>query len=304
MPPAPPLVLSLAADPAAPWPPAGLDAILAAHGMPVRARTEYAGPGSRGERLRLEPAVPESGAGLRDVLFAWGRTAEVDLALVPEAVHAAPKRLAVFDMDSTLVAAEVVDLLADRAGIGAEVASVTARTMAGELDFAGSLRRRVALLAGLPESVLAEVAAALPLNPGAAETVAGLRGSGCAVVVLSGGFTVFTDALVRRLGLDHARANVLAVEGGRLTGALAGPVLDGPGKAAALEELARERGLSMAQVVAVGDGANDAPMLRAAGAGIAYRAREPARRAADGAIHRAPLTGLLHLVGTIGDGGR
>ncbi len=240
--------------------------------------------------------VPDVSA-LKADLLALGERLEADIALAREDVYRKSKRVVVFDMDSTLVAAEGIDLLARRAGVEAEVAAITREAMAGKLDFESALRRRVALLRGLPESVLAEVEASLPLTPGAAEAVDALKRLGFRLGLLSGGFTCFTEPLRRRLGIDYAFANTLEIEAGVLTGGLTGPVLDAAGKAARLAEIASREGVPLDQVVGVGDGANDIPMLQAAGLGIAFRAKESTRRSADAAIQRNDLAGLLYLLG-------
>ncbi len=239
-------------------------------------------------------------AALRADMLALGNRLAVDIALAGEDVFRATKRVVVFDMDSTLVAAEVIDLLAERAGKAGEVSRITHEAMEGRMDFEASLRRRVALLRGLPESVLEEVAASLPLTPGAAEATVVLKRLGFRLAILSGGFTYFAEALRARLGFHHAFANTLVVRDGLVTGELEDPILDAAGKAVRLAEIAALEGVPLEQVVGVGDGANDIPMLQAAGLGIAFRAHEITRRSADGAIQRNDFTGLLHFLGVTG----
>ena len=201
----------------------------------------------------------------------------------------------VMDMDSTLIRCECIDEIADLLGLKPEVAAITARAMAGELDFADSLRARVKLLAGLPVEKLEEVwRARVRLTPGAKRLVKTLHAHGWAVGVVSGGFTFFTERLRRLLGLDFDYANELEVKDGRLTGRVLGRILDAQGKREALLAEAERRGIPRAQTVAVGDGANDAPMLRAAGLGIAFHAKPALVPYADVVIEEGGLDEVLH----------
>jgi phosphoserine phosphatase len=201
------------------------------------------------------------------------------------------------DVDSTLVQGEVIEMLAAQAGCEAQVAEVTAQAMAGELDFEASLRARVALLEGLPVSAVDAVRAQVRLTPGARTLVRTLKRLGCAVGIVSGGFTCVTADLVRELGLDHALANELEVVDGRLTGRVLGRVVDRARKAEALREFAAAQGLSMGQTVAIGDGANDLDMLAAAGLGIAFNAKPVVRAATDAALSAPFLDAVLFLLG-------
>ncbi|MCW2779475.1 MAG: serB, partial [Frankiales bacterium] len=209
-------------------------------------------------------------ARLRAELAAEAVLQEVDVAVERASLRRRGRRLVVMDVDSTLVQGEVIEMLAAEAGCLEEVARVTAAAMAGELDFEQSLRARVALLEGLPTEAVDRVRAAVQLTPGARTLVRTLKRLGYAVGVVSGGFTAVTDDLAADLGLDHARANVLEVVDGRLTGRVLGAVVDRAAKADALREFAALQGLSPAQTVAVGDGANDLDMLQAAGLGVAF----------------------------------
>ncbi len=208
------------------------------------------------------------------------------------------KRLLVADMDSTLIGQECVDELAAYVGAGAKVAEITERAMRGEIAFEPALRERVELLAGLPESVIADVLRdRITLNPGARTLVQTMRARGAAVAIVSGGFRQFTGAIRARLGADEDRANVLAIQGGKLTGKVIEPILGHDAKLGALKEIAAQRGLALSQTLAVGDGANDLAMLKAAGLGVAYRAKPRVAASADARIDHADLTALLYAQG-------
>ncbi|HEY0118774.1 MAG TPA: phosphoserine phosphatase SerB [Cellulomonas sp.] len=196
----------------------------------------------------------------------------------------APDRLVVMDVDSTLITAEVIDLLAARAGSAAEVAAITERAMRGELDFARSLHERVATLAGLPAAVLDEVRASLVLTPGARELVAGLAERGWPLGLVSGGFGEVVGPLAASLGIERWEANGLEVARARLTGRVRGPVVDRAAKAAALRRWADELHVPPSRTVAIGDGANDLEMLAGAGLGIAFNAKPAVRARADVAV--------------------
>jgi phosphoserine phosphatase len=234
---------------------------------------------------------------LRAGLAAEAVQQRVDIAVEPASLYRRARRLVVMDVDSTLVQGEVIEMLAAEAGCEAEVARVTAAAMAGELDFETSLRARVALLSGLPVAAVDRVRAAVRLTPGARTLVRTLKRLGYAVGIVSGGFTVVTDDLVTELGLDHALANVLEVRDGLLTGSVVGAVVDRAAKAAALRTFADLEGLTMAQTVAIGDGANDLDMLKAAGLGIAFNAKPVVRDAADAAVSVPFLDAVLFLLG-------
>ncbi|MFW6598697.1 phosphoserine phosphatase SerB [Propionibacteriaceae bacterium Y2011] len=201
------------------------------------------------------------------------------------------------DVDSTLIRNEVIDLLADEAGCGTEVADVTARAMAGELDFEQSLRARVRLLAGLDVAALGRADARVTYTSGAAELMSALRAAGHATAIVSGGFTHFTDRFRRELGIDHAYANELEIVDGRLTGQVVGEVV-GPGtKARLVRELAAAEGVPMSRTVAVGDGANDSEMVAAAALGVAFCAKPALRAVADVVIDEPDLRHVLPLLG-------
>jgi phosphoserine phosphatase len=236
-------------------------------------------------------------ATLRAALAAESAERGIDVAVQRGGLHRRAMRLVVMDVDSTLITGEAIDLLAARAGSAAKAAELTAAAMRGELDFASALQERVALLAGLDARVIDEVRAELRLAPGARTLIRTLRRLGYKCGIVSGGFTQFTDLLARELGLDFAAANTLEVDGGTLTGQLAGPIIDRPGKAAALREFAAAAGVPLSQTVAVGDGANDLDMIAAAGLGIAFNAKPAVRDAADASVSVPHLDAILHLLG-------
>jgi phosphoserine phosphatase len=221
----------------------------------------------------------------------------VDIAVQPSSLLRRAMRLIVMDVDSTLIQGEVIELLAAHSGYGPEVAAVTERAMRGELDFEESLRERVALLAGIPASALDEVYDALVLAPGARTMVRILRRLGYRFALVSGGFSQVTDRLAVDLGIHYARANELEVADGILTGRILGEVVDRAGKARALCDFAREVGVPVESVVAIGDGANDLDMLEVAGLGIAYNAKAVVREAADTAVNVPYLDAILYLLG-------
>jgi phosphoserine phosphatase len=241
-----------------------------------------------------------SGAGSTELRTALGTVAAqtgTDVAVEEAGLARRSKRLIVLDVDSTLVRGEVIDELAARAGRAAEVARITAAAMNGELDFEQSLRARVAVLAGLPVSVLDEVREHLVLTPGARTLIRTLQRLGFRCGIVSGGFTQITEPLAAALGLDFAAANTLEVADGRLTGGLVGEIVDRPGKARALARFAGEHGIPLEQTVAVGDGANDLDMLNAAGLGIAFNAKPIVREQAHAALNQPYLDAVLQVLG-------
>ncbi|MFH5822676.1 phosphoserine phosphatase SerB [Georgenia sp. AZ-5] len=221
----------------------------------------------------------------------------VDTALVTGELATDGVGLLVMDVDSTLITAEVIELLAEHAGTRDLVADVTERAMRGELDFAASLRERVAMLAGLDAGALADVRAAVTLTPGARELVDAVHDAGGRVGVVSGGFAEVVAPLATSLGIDHMVANVLEVDDGRLTGRTAGAVVDRTAKERHLREWARADGVALERVVAVGDGANDLDMLAAAGLGVAFCAKPVVQAEADAAVSFPRLDAVLGLLG-------
>jgi phosphoserine phosphatase len=234
---------------------------------------------------------------MRSALLALTQDYDVDVAFQHDTVYRRHRRLIAFDMDSTLIQTEVIDELARIAGVGGEVAAITEAAMRGELDFQASFRRRVTMLKGLPVSTLQQVIDTVPLMDGAERLTTTLRKLGYKMAILSGGFTFMGRELQRRLGIDYLHANELDISEGVVTGEVTTEIVDGPRKAHYLTEIARAEGLSMEQVIAVGDGANDLPMLRAAGLGIAFRAKPHVRQSARQALSTLGLDGILYLLG-------
>ncbi len=222
---------------------------------------------------------------------------DIDVAYQEDTMFRRNRRLVAFDMDSTLIDAEVIDELAKAAGVGVQVAAITERAMRGELDFTASFRARVALLKGLDESVLQQIAGRLRLNEGAERLVSTLKKMGYKTAILSGGFNYFGHYLQHRLGIDYVFANELEIRDGKVTGDVVGQVVDGQRKAALLREIAAKETISLEQVIAVGDGANDLPMLSIAGLGIAFRAKPIVKQSARQAISTLGLDGILYLLG-------
>jgi phosphoserine phosphatase len=232
----------------------------------------------------------------REAVAAHCAKARLDWGFVAAGAKLADFRLLAMDMDSTLISIECIDEIADFAGRKAEVAAVTAAAMRGEIDWPESLRRRVAALAGLEESVLQRVyAERLRFNPGAERLIAAARRAGLATLLVSGGFTYFTDRVRDRLGLDHAYSNVLVVRSGKLTGEVSGPLVDAAAKAAHVARLKEELRITSRQVLAIGDGANDLPMLAEAGTSIAYHAKPVVKAATTFALEHSGLDGVLSL---------
>lgn len=246
-----------------------------------------------------------------------GVAAEFDLASVPEnrwevweglqalrvdmvvqAAEGRKKRLLIADMDSTMIRQECIDELADEAGVGARVADITARAMNGELDFEGALRERVGLLKGLPESVIGQVLRdRITLMPGGPVLLATMKANGAYAALVSGGFTAFTAAVAGKLGFDENRANTLHVAEGALAGTVAEPILGKEAKLQALNEITARLGITPAEALAVGDGANDLPMLKAAGTGVALHAKPTVQAQCEVRVNHGDLTALLYLQG-------
>ena len=282
---------------------ARVSAIISAHGMnvdridrlsgqlapedePANACVELAGSGDASRELPM-----------RAEFLAAAQKLSIDIAFQRESIFRRNRRLFAFDMDSTLIQGEVIDELAKMAGVGEDVVRITEAAMRGELGFDESFTRRIALLKGLAAERVHSLTEAIPLAEGAERLVQTLRLLGYKTAILSGGFTFFARSLQQRLGIDTVHANELEIVDGKVTGRVIPPIINGTRKADLLSEIARSEGISLEQVVAVGDGANDIPMLNLAGMGIAYRAKPLVRQNADQSISALGLDGLLYLVG-------
>lgn len=240
---------------------------------------------------------PADVAKLRSDFMELASNLDIDIAFQKDNMFRRNRRLVCFDMDSTLVEAEVIDELAKEAGVGEEVAAITEAAMAGRLDFIQSFTQRLALLQGLSEEVLEKVAARLPITEGAEHLIAQLKKLGYKTAILSGGFTYFAEKLQQQLDIDYVFANQLEIVNGKLTGKVLGNIVDGKMKAQLLQELAARENISLEQVIAVGDGANDLPMLSLAGLGIAYRAKPLVKASASHSISTLGLDAILYLLG-------
>ncbi|HEX6221161.1 MAG TPA: phosphoserine phosphatase SerB [Acidimicrobiia bacterium] len=234
---------------------------------------------------------------IREQLIVAAAERPIDIAIQPEGLERRAKRMVVMDVDSTLIENEVINLLADEAGAGEDVAAITAAAMRGEVDFEASLRQRVALLEGLDEAALERARSRIRVTPGARTFIRTLKRMGMKTAIVSAGFTRFADRLAADLGIDYSLSNTLEVVDGRLTGDLAGELVDGRRKGAFLEEIAAKEGISPAQVVAVGDGANDVDMLSVAGLGIAFNAKPVVKERADTSVSVPYLDAILFLMG-------
>jgi len=234
---------------------------------------------------------------IREQLIAAAAERAIDIAIQPEGLERRAKRMVIMDVDSTLIENEVVNLLAEEAGVGPQVVEITLAAMRGEIDFEGSLRERVGLLEGLSEEALRTVAKRITVTPGARTFIRTLKRMGMKTAIVSAGFTRFANALAADLDIDYSLSNTLEVQDGVLTGRLAGELVDGPRKASFLREIATREGISPSQVVAVGDGANDLDMLAAAGLGIAFNAKPVVRERADTSVSVPYLDAILFLMG-------
>ena len=255
-------------------------------GQPRRACVEFS--------IRGQPRDEDA---LRARLMAATHEHPIDIAWQCDNIYRRIRRLVAFDMDSTLIRHEVIDELAREAGVYERVAAITESTMRGELDFDQSLTQRVALLKGLPESTLARVADRLNLTEGAVRLMTALKSFGYKTAIISGGFSYFGQRLQERLGIDYVRTNDLEIVGGALTGCVKGEIINARRKAQLLQEIAAAENISLQQTIAVGDGANDLPMLAAAGLGIAFHAKPLVAQSARHKISTLGLDSILYLIG-------
>jgi phosphoserine phosphatase len=282
-----------------------ITSIIAAAQLNIDSINRLSGRIPLGKETRLDKACVEfsvrgnvdSPRQFRQDLLELASEIDVDIAFQEDNKYRRNRRLVAFDMDSTLIEAEVIDELAKEAGVGAEVAAITEAAMRGEMDFTESFQRRVALLKGLDESVLAEVAARLPITEGASLLIDTLKSLGYRTAILSGGFTYFGERLQKMFGIDYVYANELEIVAGKVTGRVTGQVVDGQRKADLLRDIARREGIDLQQVISVGDGANDLPMLSIAGLGIAFRAKPLVKQSAGHSISTLGLDGILYLLG-------
>ena len=240
---------------------------------------------------------PADTAAMQKELMNMSQEMAVDFSFQHDDMYRRMRRLICFDMDSTLIETEVIDELAERAGVGEKVRAITARAMRGEIDFKESFKERVALLKGLDESVMREIAENLPITEGVPRLMKVLKRAGYKIGILSGGFTYFGNYLKHKFGIDYVYANELEIENGKLTGRYLGEVVDGKRKAELLKLLAQVENVDIAQTIAVGDGANDLPMITMAGLGIAFHAKPKVKQTARQSISTIGIDGVLYFLG-------
>ena len=242
----------------------------------------------------VSAAKPES---MRNALGASAKKFGVDIAIQPAGLNRLARKLVVMDVDSTLISQEVIDLLAEKSGVGEQVRIITESAMRGEMDFETSLRKRVSLLSGQHESILQEVKEQITLTPGARTLIRTLKKLGHGVGLVSGGFSQIVEPIAKSLEISNVRSNTLEIIDGLLTGRLIGPIIDREGKAAALKDFAMKEKISMANTIAIGDGANDLDMIAAAGLGIAFNAKPKVQEAAQSSINAPYLDSVLFILG-------
>lgn len=255
---------------------------------------------SREQRACVEFLISgelEDSIGLRSAFLAIAHEFDIDIAFQADSMYRRNRRLVAFDMDSTLIRIEVIDELAKAAGVGDEVVKITEQAMRGELDFKQSFAQRLSLLKGLDESKVRQIGDSLPLTDGAERLIATLKKLGYKTAIISGGFSYFGKILKQKLGIDYVFANELEIVNGKVTGRVAAEIVDGKRKAELLRQTAEKENISLLQVIAVGDGANDLPMLNIAGLGIAFNAKPIVRQTAKQSISTLGLDGILYLIG-------
>jgi len=255
--------------------------------------------------MEISTSIPKTleTKALKEHLMQVSTKHKIDVAFLKDNVFRRNKRLIVFDMDSTLIQTEVIDELAELAGAGDEVRAITHRAMNGEIDFDESLKLRVSKLKGLETAKMQQILENLPLTPGVEEFIKTIKSLGYKVALISGGFNFFADALKIKLGLDYSFANELQIEDGKLTGHVTGTIVNANQKAILVKLIAQQENISLEQVVAIGDGANDLPMLATAGLGIAFHAKDVVRKAAQQHLSHGPMTSILYFLGIPGPTG-
>lgn len=261
-------------------------------------------PLSEGEEAKTKACVefsvrgnPNDANEMQSLFMKLSAEEDFDISLQQDTMYRRCRRLVCFDMDSTLIETEVIDELAERAGVGEKVKAITERAMRGEIDFDESFRERVALLIGLDESVMREIAENLPVTEGVSRMMEVLKRAGFKTAILSGGFTYFGNYLKQKFGIDYVYANELEIVDGKLTGRYVGDIVNGRRKAELLRLLAQVENIDIAQTIAVGDGANDLPMLTTAGLGIAFHAKPKVKATAGQSISTIGLDGVLYFIG-------
>ena len=283
---------------------AAVSAVIAGQGLNIERIERLSGrpalETNTGSRACIEFTVcgqPRAEAEMRAAFMRLTHEHEIDIAFQRDDLYRRNRRLVVFDMDSTLIQVEVIDELAKEAGVGERVALITAAAMRGELDFPSAFRERVRLLKGLPVAALERVAARIPMMDGAERLISTLRALGYKTGILSGGFSYFGERLRQRLSIDYLYANELEIRDGAVTGEVSSEIVDGQVKARRLREIAEREGIGLEQCIAVGDGANDLPMIGLAGLGIAFHAKPVVRQNARQSLSTIGLDGILYLIG-------